>query len=159
MKAPERVELLQHILHEHNELCRRVAQFNKFWAKYLMNTYFLMITIVCFCSFQAFFTHNFIYVRILMFYFACLAAFLITKISMCAATMSTKVSLPDERIIPKILNSFFIHKQKCRLIHLIRSWFGWRSKSIRSRYRYIFGCWFNAPPVRLLASTVWTCLK
>ena len=120
MKAPDRVELLKHILQEHNELCRCVAQFNKFWAKYLMNSYFLMITIVCFCSFQAFFTHNFIYVRILMFYFACLAAFLITKISMCAATMSTKVRtyLPLNDLDILTINSSQAHAPYKKLIRV-----------------------------------------
>lgn len=93
MKANERVALLHHILIEHNSLCLKVSEYNKFWSSHLMATYFFLVAIVCFCSFQAFFTANLMVVRMFMFFTALLAGFIITRISASASVMSNKVIL------------------------------------------------------------------
>ena len=93
LKANERVAMLHHILIEHNELCLKVAEYNKFWAKYLMANYFFLIALICYSLFQAFFTHNLILARLLMFSYACGSAFIITRSSISAAVMSNLVSV------------------------------------------------------------------
>lgn len=52
MGAEERSLALHHILIEHNELCIRIADYNKFWAKYLSYSYFLIIALICYSTFQ-----------------------------------------------------------------------------------------------------------
>lgn len=91
LKANERVAMLHHILIEHNELCLKVSEYNKFWAKFLMATYFFLIAIICFTMFQAFFTTNYITVRLVMFIYSCTCAYIITRISVSAAIMSNMV--------------------------------------------------------------------
>lgn len=41
MKPNERSTMLHQILVEHNELCIKVTNYNQFWSKYLMYTYFM----------------------------------------------------------------------------------------------------------------------
>ena len=41
MKPNERAQLLHQILIEHNELCIKIFDYNTFWSKYLMYTYFM----------------------------------------------------------------------------------------------------------------------
>ncbi|XP_027197681.2 uncharacterized protein LOC113792012 isoform X1 [Dermatophagoides pteronyssinus] len=99
LKANERVALLHHILVEHNSLCLKVAEYNKFWSSHLMSTYFFLVAVICFSSFQAFFTANLVIVRLYMFGVALLAGYIITRISVSAAIMSNRAHEPYGRLI------------------------------------------------------------
>lgn len=68
-------------------------EYNKFWSKFIMATYFLYVAIICYTIFQAFFTFNLFTVRIIMIIMTIQASYLITKISMVASNMSDEVSL------------------------------------------------------------------
>lgn len=91
LKANERVALLHHILVEHNSLCLKVSEYNKFWSSHLMSTYFFLVAVICFSSFQAFFTANLVIVRLYMFGVSILAGYVITRVSVSAAIMSNRV--------------------------------------------------------------------
>ncbi|KAH9511210.1 hypothetical protein DERF_009681 [Dermatophagoides farinae] len=99
LKANERVALLHHILVEHNSLCLKVSEYNKFWSSHLMSTYFFLVAVICFSSFQAFFTANLVIVRLYMFGVALLAGYIITRISVSAAIMSNRAHEPYGRLI------------------------------------------------------------
>ncbi|KPM03556.1 hypothetical protein QR98_0019890 [Sarcoptes scabiei] len=99
LKANDRIALIQNILVEHNSLCLKVFEYNKFWASYLMSTYFLLVSVICFSTFQAFFTDNIVSVRIFMSLVAMIAGLIITRISMSAAVMSNKAHEPYGKLI------------------------------------------------------------
>ncbi|KAI2803722.1 hypothetical protein BLOT_007858 [Blomia tropicalis] len=99
LKANERVAMLHHILVEHNSLCLKVSEYNRFWARYLMSAYFFLIAVICFTMFQAFFTTNFVYIRLIMLIFALISGFFITRISVSAAIMSNMAHVPYRRLI------------------------------------------------------------
>ena len=92
LKASERIETLQHILREHNDLCLKITEYNLFWAKWLMSTYFFLVMVLCFSLFQSLFTTNPILVRILMFFIASESAYFLTTLSISAALLSNEVS-------------------------------------------------------------------
>lgn len=116
LKANERVAMLHHILIEHNELCLKVSEYNKFWARYLMGTYFLLVSIICFTAFQAFFTSNLVIIRLIMFIAASLAAYIITKLSISAAIMSNLVIIP---LFYQVIIQCFLN---CRPMHHTIGW-------------------------------------
>jgi hypothetical protein len=95
MKSSERIETLHHILVEHNELCLKIVEYNRFWAKYLMATYFFLIVVMCFTLFQSLFADNPVLVRILMFILFFEAAYIVTKISISAALLSNTVNIKE----------------------------------------------------------------
>ena len=91
MKPNERCSTLHHVLIEHNELCMRITDYNTFWSNYLLYSYFLIVALICYTTFQAFFTYNLIVVRTMMFILALECAFLITKISVSASLLANEV--------------------------------------------------------------------
>ena len=67
------------------------ADYNAFWAKYIMYSYFLFIATICFTTFQAFFTYNTVTVRTVMFMVTLEAAYILTKVSIAAARLANEV--------------------------------------------------------------------
>ncbi|CAG2161527.1 unnamed protein product [Oppiella nova] len=98
MKPNERCATLHHVLNEHNELCIKIKQYNVFWAKYLMYTYFMFVAIICYSTFQAFFTYNRTLVRAVMFSLALESAYLITKVSIAASRMANELRMFIQRL-------------------------------------------------------------
>ena len=93
LRPHEKVSTLHHVLIEHNDLCRRIKKYHGFWAKFLMATYFFLVAMICFTTFQAFFTHNTFVTRFIMILLTLENCVLITKISIAASLLSTEVSL------------------------------------------------------------------
>lgn len=110
MKPNERCALLHHILNEHNEICMKIhgkfqclnfravtlywiliVEYNTFWSKYIMQTYFLFIAVICYTTFQAFFTYNTNTVRTVMFAMTLEASYILTKVSIAASRMANEV--------------------------------------------------------------------
>ena len=69
-----------------------VLDYNAFWAKYIMYSYFLFIAVICFTTFQAFFTYNSTSVRTVMFMMTLECAYILTKVSIAAARLANEVS-------------------------------------------------------------------
>ena len=56
-----------------------------------MYSYFLFIAVICFTTFQAFFTYNTATVRTIMFMVTLEGAYILTKVSIAAARLATEV--------------------------------------------------------------------
>jgi len=74
-------------------LFMRITDYNIFWSKYLMYTYFMLVAIICYTTFQAFFTYNTLIVRAVMFALTLEAAYMITKVSVCASRLANEVCI------------------------------------------------------------------
>ncbi|CAG2115416.1 unnamed protein product [Medioppia subpectinata] len=111
MKPNERCTTLQHVLNEHNELCIKIKQYNIFWAKYLMYTYFMFVAVICYTTFQAFFTYNRTLVRAVMFSLTLEAAYLITKVSVGASRMANEAHASYARLIRVTFDKYPVELQ------------------------------------------------
>ena len=56
-----------------------------------MQTYFLFVAIICYTSFQAFFTYNTYTVRTVMFAMTLEASYLLTRVSIAASRIANEV--------------------------------------------------------------------
>lgn len=65
---------------------------NRFWSKYIMQTYFLFIAIICYTTFQTFFTYNNTTVRLFMFSTTVVTGLILTKVSIAASRLTNEVS-------------------------------------------------------------------
>jgi len=54
-KIRSKCSTIKQILEEHNDLCRKIDNYNKFWRKYLTITLLIFISLVCFLSYLVFF--------------------------------------------------------------------------------------------------------
>ncbi|XP_054157217.1 uncharacterized protein LOC128955570 [Oppia nitens] len=111
MKSSDRSALLYHILVEHNELCIKIFDYNRFWAKWLMSTYFFMGAQLCFTLFQALFTTNPLLVRVLMFVLASESAYILTTISVNAAILSNAAHQSYTRLIRVTFDKYPVELQ------------------------------------------------
>lgn len=76
-------------MRHHDNACVKISDFNKFWSKYLLASYFMLIPITCINLYQAVFTsYGTKSERILMTVSAVEAIILITKISGIGAQMN-----------------------------------------------------------------------
>jgi hypothetical protein len=68
----------------------------------------MFVAIICYCTFQAFFTYNLFIVRTVMFALALEASYLITKISVSASRLANEVSVQDMLSISTISLQLFL---------------------------------------------------
>lgn len=71
----------------------KYKDYNRFWSKYIMQTYFLFVAIICYTSFQAFFTYNTNTVRTVMFAMTLEACYLLTRVSIAASRIANEVNV------------------------------------------------------------------
>lgn len=83
--------ILQEKSYKKNNLCKKISEYNRFWSKYIMQTYFLFVAIICYTSFQAFFTYNTYTVRTVMFAMTLEASYLLTRVSIAASRIANEV--------------------------------------------------------------------
>ncbi|XP_054163085.1 uncharacterized protein LOC128960939 [Oppia nitens] len=111
MKPNERCATLHHVLNEHNELCIKIKQYNLFWSKYLVYTYFIFVAVICYTTFQAFFTSNRTMVRAVMFTMAVEAAYLFTRVSVNASRLANEAHASYTRLIRVTFDKYPVELQ------------------------------------------------
>lgn len=111
LKPNERCALLYHILVEHNEICIKISDYNAFWARYIMYSYFLFIATICYSTFQAFFTYNTVIVRTVMFMVTLEGAYILTKVSIAAARLANEAHCSYGRLIRVTFDKYPVELQ------------------------------------------------
>ncbi|KAH7644892.1 uncharacterized protein LOC124499942 [Dermatophagoides farinae] len=111
LKPNERCAMLYHILCEHNKICVEIHEYNRFWSKYIMQTYFLFVAIICYTSFQAFFTYNTYTVRTVMFAMTLEASYLLTRVSIAASRIANEAHASYGRLIRVTFNKYPVELQ------------------------------------------------
>lgn len=88
-----RSKIVNRILHEHNELCIKIHDYNRFWSKYLFYSYVTFVLITCYAIYQSIFvTSQSMSGKMAMLSMAIEAGLLLTVISLAGSNMSDEVS-------------------------------------------------------------------
>ncbi|UXI22066.1 Agrin [Sarcoptes scabiei] len=111
MKPNERCAMLYRILVDHNKTCSEIHDCNRFWSKYIMQTYFLFIAIICYTTFQTFFTYNNTTVRLFMFSTTVVTGLILTNVSIAASRLTNEAHLSYGRLIRVTFNKYPVELQ------------------------------------------------
>lgn len=91
MTSKERHALMFSILQEHNFLCKKLDEYNRFWSKYVMYTYFIAPLICIYTLYQTLFVSHSYKGAFVLFIMAWEAFVMFTKTSVSSAKMSNEV--------------------------------------------------------------------
>lgn len=88
LESKEKHALLHQILHEHNHLCKKVEEYNKFWSKFVMYLNFIIPFVCLYCLYQTLFVNHTDKGAKVMFIIAWESFFIFTKTSLSSSKMS-----------------------------------------------------------------------
>lgn len=91
MTSKERHALLYSILQEHNFLCKKLDEYNRFWSKYVMYTYFIAPLICIYTLYQTLFVSHSYKGAFVLFVMAWEVFTIFTKTSVSGAKLSNEV--------------------------------------------------------------------
>lgn len=91
LDSKERHAMLHRILQEHNHLCKKLDEYNRFWSKYVMYSFFISPLICVYSLYQTLFVNHTTNGSFFLFLMAWEAFVMFTKTFVSGAKMSNEV--------------------------------------------------------------------
>lgn len=91
MEHPKREKLMDWILNEHNELCAKLKDYNRFWSKYILYSYFMFTIVAAFTLFQTLFGTVNGYTKTVMTLISAEATFFVVKVALSGSKLTDEV--------------------------------------------------------------------
>lgn len=85
--------------------------YNRFWCRYIWHSYFMFISVICYTTFQAFFSYNSYTVRTIMFTATLEGVWILTRMSMAAARLSIEAHHSYGRLIRVTFDKYPVELQ------------------------------------------------
>lgn len=99
MESKDRHALLYNILHEHNHLCQKVDEYNVFWSRYVLYSYFAIPLVSLYTLYQVIFVNHSHQAIIVMSIMAFEAFIIFTKSSVSGSKMAYVAHEPYYKLI------------------------------------------------------------
>lgn len=106
LESKDRHSLLYNVLHEHNHICSKIDEYNVFWSRYVMYSYFAIPLVCLYTLYQVVFVNHTSQAIFVMSLLAWEAFIIFTKASVSASKIAHIAHSPYYKLIRCTFNEY-----------------------------------------------------